>query len=74
MRILSLGFITAMIAAMTNAQTRPHVNVLAGHGMPEQEIQLVGNTSQADVLPKLISGASPTYPVSSLSRHHVYSR
>ena len=68
MRILSLGFITAMIAAMANAQTRPHVNVLAGHGMPAQEIQVVRNTSQADVPPKLISGTSPTYPVSSLSR------
>ena len=68
MRILSLGLITAMIAAMANAQTRPHVNVLAGHGMPAQEIQVVRNTSQADVPPKLISGTSPTYPVSSLSR------
>ena len=68
MRILSLGFITAMIAAMANAQTRPHVNVLAGHGMPAQEIQVVRNTSQADVPPKLINGTSPTYPVSSLSR------
>src|SRR5258705_11432793 len=68
MRVLSLSFITAMIAAMANAQTRPHVNVLAGHGMPAQEIQVVRGTSQADVPPKLISGAAPIYPISRLRR------
>jgi len=32
------------------------------------EIQMVRNTSQADVPPKLISGAAPIYPITRLRR------
>jgi TonB family protein len=69
MRVLSLSFIAAMVAAVVSAQTASRVTVLANHEMPAKEMHVVpGKSSQVDVPPKLISGTAPIYPISRLKR------